>query len=193
MIKKLEEIKIKIDKLIKDTAEEQAPLREALATDKANIIKATAKMEEATAKTDIDAYKKAKAEKEDAETIQAMHKARYDAITVKPLMIKEEYQKTADIIIAVVENERKAREKKLCELAEQMNAIAEESSEIQAYANELLHRLQCDIYKCADMQEWEKRALKYKKTEALDGACIWGKCAVNHFRYEEYKKNGGGN
>ena len=188
MNKKLTELKTKVTELIKKAEAEQNPLREALAQDAAAIAKATEAMEAATAKSDINAYKKAKADKEDAETLQAMHKARLDAVTVKPLMTKEEYLKDVEIVKAITENERKTRSKQLCELAEQMSAIAEDASAIQATANETLLLLQREVYKCADMTDSEKRLGKFKNVDNLSNVYCWGKCAVNYYQYEEYKR-----
>ena len=191
MLKKLEELKTKIDKIVNEANAQQAPLREAMAKDKAAIAAANNAMEEATTKADLDAYKKAKAEKEDAETSEAMHKARYDAITVKPLMIKEEYNKHCETVFAIIRNEAKKQKAELMKLAEQMNAIAEEATANQATANELLHTLQCDIFKCGDMEDWQKKIGKYKITEDLTPVYLWGKCAINHYQCEEYRKEGG--
>lgn len=190
MLKQIETIAQKIDELQKTAKEKAETLRQHIAEDDAAIAKAKAELEAAAASADMDAYKKAKADKDAAEEMRATHGVMYEAQTSKPLITKAqytEYEKELQAIIA--EYERKAGDK-LAKLSDQMDAIAKEASATLTDANALLHHIQKDIFKYGDLTEQQRNYIHvyYKPLDYKINIYNWGNTPSNNYAYEMYKK-----
>lgn len=180
-----------VKKILSDRVTEIADLTEQIEQESAAIAKANEAMEAATTAGNVKAYQNAKADRRDAADAKEMHEARLEALNNKPLISKIDYERAvADIYteIAALDDQKKQR---IAKLSEEMEAEALELQEAINKANEVLHRLQHEVYRDADRSRSQKTgelvniSHEEKKVEKLD-TVFWGKAGVTHYQYEAY-------
>lgn len=180
-----------VKKILSDRVTEIADLTEQIEQEVAAIAKANEAMEAATTAGNVKAYQNAKADRRDAADAKEMHEARLEALNNKPLISKIDYERAvADIYteIAALDDQKKQR---IAKLSEEMEAEALELQEAINKANEVLHRLQHEVYRDADRSHSHKTGElmnisgEEKKVEKLD-TVFWGKAGVTHYQYEAY-------
>ena len=180
-----------VKKILSDRVTEIADLTEQIEQEAAAIAKANEAMEAATTAGNVKAYQNAKADRRDAADAKEMHEARLEALNNKPLISKIDYERAvADIYteIAALDDQKKQR---IAKLSEEMEAEALELQEAINKANEVLHRLQHEVYRDADRSRSQKTgelvniSHEEKKVDKFN-TVIWGKAGVTHYQYEAY-------
>ena len=185
------EIENRINKILSDRENELAELEEKIQEDQKAIGHASLAMEEATAAGDLKAYQAAKSKRTDAEDAKEMHMNRLDALKNKPLISRREYEKAVSDItleVAALDDETKQA---LARLSEQMADHAEELRENTIHADEVLRRLQHDVYRDADRTRHNGVILELdaeNKYIRRTGTIEWGKCGISHGVYNDYVK-----
>lgn len=177
----------RIEKILSDSVTEKAVLEERIETEAAAIAEANKAMEAAAMTGDVKAYQKAKRERRDMADAREMHERRMSVLNGEPLISGAEYKKETDAIFAEFAALKDQAEKNLVRLSDEMNAVAEEVQEAVAHANEVLYRLQHDIYRDADRPLDEKGNTYGSAGEKrLDGLGLihWGRSGVTHYQYE---------
>ena len=179
-----------VKKTLSDRVTETADIETQVEQEAAAIAAANAAMEAATTAGDVKAYQKAKADRRNAEDAKEMHESRLNALNNKPLISKGDYEKAvADIYaeLAALDDQKKQQ---LAKLSDQMEAEALELQEATAKANEVLRRLQHEIYRDADRSRSPKggiMALSSEDKAVNKWATIsWGKVGVTSHQYAEY-------
>lgn len=190
-LKAVKAVESNVKKILSDRVTEIADLTEQIEQETAAIAKANEAMEAATTAGNVKAYQNAKADRRDAADAKEMHEARLEALNNKPLISKIDYERAvADIYteIAALDDQKKQR---IAKLSEEMEAEALELQEAINKANEVLHRLQHEVYRDADRSRSHKTGElinisgEEKKVEKLD-TVFWGKAGVTHYQYEAY-------
>lgn len=180
----------KIKQILKDKITESADLKERIQLECAAIESASKAMEAATDAGDIEAYQKAKAERRDAMDAREMHESRLEKLNNKPLMSKAEYEAAlAEIFNEMAANDDQTRQA-VAKLADEMNAAGLQLQEAQEHANEVLHRLQHEVYKDADRRKDKNGniiaiASEEKHVDKWE-TIRWAKAAANHPNYKNY-------
>ena len=160
-LKAVTTVESNVKKILSDGVTETADLAEQVEKGSAAIAAANKAMEAATTAGDVKAYQKAKADRRDAADAKEMHEARLNALNNKPLISKADYEKAvADIYaeIAALDDQIKQR---LAKLSDQMEAEALELQEAINKANEVLRRLQHEVYRDADRSRSAKGVMMY--------------------------------
>lgn len=179
-----------VNKILSDRVTETAELTEKVKQGAAAVAAANEAMAAATVAGDVKAYQKAKADRRNAADAKEMYDARLNALNDKPLISRVDYEKAvADIYgeIAALDDQKKQR---LAKLSEEMEAEALDLQEATTKANEVLNRLQNEIYKNADRSrsstgEMMMFSFEDRKVEKWD-TINWGKAGVKHYQYAKY-------
>lgn len=191
---KAKETMTRINDILEERKSQLDKLEELKEAEEKAVKTANDKMEAATTAGDLKAYQAAKAERRDALDAKEMHSKRYEALTKKPLITREEYNKLCDEVLeecATLDNQAL---KELAELAEKMHTIGKKLNIAIVEANETLTKLQKDIYKNADrtrakngniinLQHEDKR---YNNFDTIKFASVAINCPV-YERYTEKK------
>ena len=189
-LKAVNAVESTVKKILSDRVTETADLAEQVEKETASIAAANKAMEAATTAGDVKAYQKAKADRRDAADAKEMHESRLEALNNKPLISKADYEKAvADIYaeIAALDDQKRQR---LAKLSDEMEAEALDLQEAINKANEVLHRLQHEVYRDADRSRNAKGEImilvhEEKKVEKWN-TVNWGKAGVTHYQYTEY-------
>lgn len=188
-VKKVENMIIKI---LEDRFAELDDLDEQIKTQAEIINHANKELAAATAQSDVKRYQEAKNEIRKAADAREMYEARRNALDKKPLITETEYQKAITEIfneIAAIDDQTK---QKIAKCAEEMQAAALDLQDNLKKANEILGKLQHDIYADADRSKNQKGEIYYvdgetKRVDANKWATVkWGKVAVEHHQYKLY-------
>lgn len=179
-----------VNKILSDRMTETAALTEKVKQEVTAIAAANEAVAAAMVAGDVKAYQKAKAERRNAEDAKEMHDARLEALTSKPLISKADYEKAvADIYgeIAALDDQKKQR---LAKLSEEMEAEALDLQAATTKANEVLYRLQSEIYKNADRSRTKegRMLMMSQEDKKVDRwpTINWGKAGVTHYQYAGY-------
>lgn len=181
----------RIEQILKDRATETADREAKVEEAKAAAAAAEKRMEEATTAGDTKAYQKAKGERRDARDAIEMHEKRLEALNEKPLISKADYEKTVADIYAEIAAKDDQIKAKLCKLSDEMEAAALELTDDMNEANDVLRRLQRDIYRNEDRTKGKDgkpvtyMAHEDKKVDKW-ATVTWGKAGVTHYQYELY-------
>lgn len=181
----------RIEEILSGRAAELEALAKQIEQESADIETINREMETATAAGDVEGYRKAKAKRAAVMDGKEMHESRLNALRNKPLITKEEYDKTVSDVFAEYATLDDLTREKLYKLSNEMNAAAEELRKAQIRANEALRRLQDDIYRGAD------RSINTKTGELLRlptedkridkwNTINWGQSGVSHYQYKIY-------
>ena len=174
--------------ILSDRAKETAYLASQIEKEGASIAAANAAMESATKAGNSQAYHKAKTERAAAADAKEMHEARLSALNNKPLISREAYEKAVSDVfeeIAAIDDLAKRR---LAELSEQMEAEAVALAKAINKADEVLHRLQHDVYRDADrahnLKTGEVLMLPTQEKKIKNWDTVnWGKAGVTQGQY----------
>lgn len=146
MASKVEYMEKRIESILKNREEELTALRNSVTADRQRAEEAGKALEAATAANDIDAYRKAKAEKEMAADLAALHEARTRMLEEKELVSDEEYTSVRDSVLDEVSALVAANNAKAAKLLAELENIADSDYAIIDRANNALLRWQKDIY-----------------------------------------------
>lgn len=171
----------------KETATITAQIRQEAAT----IKEANATMVNAVGTGDTKAYQKAKADCKAASDAKELLEKHLAARKGKPLIAMQDYEKAVSAVfteIAALDDQTKRR---LAELSEQMESEAEALAKAICKADEVLHRLQHDVYRDADRTRNKKTGevlnifSEEKKIKNWD-TVTWGRESVLQGQYVAY-------
>ena len=183
-LKATEKANTRIKELLSKKAAEKAQLLDDIEKQQNEIQTNDAVMEEAITTGDLDAYKKAKADKEAAAELLEIYKKRTAYIKNKALITKEEYKE----LLKDISDEAKAAcdnaAKKITKLADEMFAVAADLEADLLSANSVIDTLETKVYK---EPEGKGHAIRGSAKLSNEFECVlWGKSAVNHWGYEKY-------
>lgn len=181
----------RIEEILSGRAAELEALAKQIEQESADIETVNQEMETATAAGDVEGYRKAKAKRAAVMDGKEMHESRLNALRNKPLITKEEYDKTVSDVFAEYATLDDLTREKLYKLSNEMNAAAEELRKAQIRANEALRRLQDDIYRGADRSINEKTGELLRlptEDKRIDkwNTINWGQSGVSHYQYKIY-------
>ena len=193
-LKTVETASAMINKILADRKREIEDLAELVEQDDEAIAKANEEMEAATASGNVKDYQAAKASRRDALDAKEMHESRLKTLNEKPLITKEEYEKTVAGILTEVAAQDDKTKQKLAILSDQMHAEGLALDKAIEEANETLKRLQHDVYRDADRSisehsgeviylHAEDRAYNQRDT------FYWATRGVSTPQYERYTGN----
>lgn len=148
----------------------------------------TLDMEEAIKSGNDKAYIKAKKDRDEAQTLKGLCKARLERAVAQPLIEKADYDAKVKAIYDELEAVNASTREKLADLAEEMSGLADELAQAQEKANNALHRLQHEVYRDADRtrnKDGEIIPIQAEtKSVNYGGTITWGKEAIRHHQYE---------
>ena len=147
MASKIDHLEKRIESILKNREEELTELQNAAIADRQKAEEAGKALEAATAANDIDAYRKAKAEKELASDLAELHEARRRQLAEKELVTPEEYESVRDSVLDEVNAIITADTEKAAALLAELERIAENDSAVIDRANSALLRWQEDVYR----------------------------------------------
>lgn len=187
----IEKANERITEILANRESEEMDLKGLIEVDKEAIATADQAMEEATNAGNIEAFRKAKAEKQNAADSLEMHERRLATLEKKELIGKTEYEKLCADIFAEVAALEDTTKQKLAKLADEANEAGNALADAINRANSTLRKLQRDVYRCADMPKNGKgetinaAGKEIKNWETYD----WAKAGVNHAAYKNYTGN----
>ena len=147
MSSKVETLEKRIETILKNREKELAALNDAVTDDRQRMESASKSLEAATAANDIEAYRRAKAEKELASDLAALHEARTEMLQAKNLITEEEYISGRDAVLDEVNTLVTANNGKAAALLAELERIAEDDRRIIDRANKALLKWQRDIFR----------------------------------------------
>lgn len=175
-LKAVYNVESKINNILTNRSNEMQKLTESIEQEKAAIKKAAEEMETATAANDVKAYQKAKGILRDAEDAMEMHEKRKKTLATTPAISEAEYKKMISDICTEIEIYNNHTEETLAKLSNQMEKAGKELQEAFTKANEVLHKLQHDVYMDAN---GDKSIEKWNTVN-------WSRAGVKHFQYMNY-------
>ncbi len=166
----------KINNILISRSNEMQKLAEFIEQEKAAIEKAAEDMDTATAAGDVKAYQKAKTVLRDAEDAMEMHEKRRKTLSSTPAISQAEYRKMVSDIRTEIEIYNKHTEENLAKWSNQMEKAGIELQEAFTKANEVLYKLQHDVFMDANTEA------SIAKWNTIN----WSKAGVKHFQYLNY-------
>ena len=146
----IEEVSKRVDSILNDRERDLASLADQISEQDAEISAANAEMDKATAAGNLDAFRKAKADRANAMDAKEMYESRKNALENKPLISTADYDRTVAEVCAAVASVESDTKKELIALSDQMASAAAGLEEIATAANNALARLQHEVYRDAD-------------------------------------------
>ena len=147
MASKVEHLEKRIESILKNREDELTELRNSVVADRQKAEEAGKALEAATAANNFVAYRKAKAEREMAADLAALHEARTRMLEEKELVSGEEYATVRDAVLEEVSAILAASKAKAAGLLADLESIAESDRAIIARANNALRKWQETIYR----------------------------------------------
>lgn len=189
-LKSAVETEKEIKKILSDRVTEMADLEEQIKKDQENIDKASEEMEEATATGELSIYKKAKEKLSECQLSQEMHRKRFNKLQNDILISKEDYEKKVSAIFEEYNSFRVQTGKKLARLSEEMKKEADELLEAYKHTNNVLYRLQHELYRDSDRQKANNGEPIGRPKEIREEPFIsWGKMAVEDNAYKNFRRD----
>ena len=187
----IEETGRRIESILADREKELIALDEQISVDAEAIAAANAAMEKATGAGNLKEYQQAKADRANALDAKEMHEARRDALRNKPLISSADYEKTVSAIVSAVAGVESDTKKTLCGLSDEMAAAAADLEAVARNANDILQRLQHEVYRDADRSRHPKTGevlpLDHERKQVNPYSTInWGRQGVKCAQYEAY-------
>lgn len=180
----------KIDKILEKRAASEKKVAGDLAADAAAIKKAEAEMKEAVTGNNLEAYQKAKKALQTAKDSQELHLAWAKSMKEQPGITPDEYNNLVSAIYAELDGLEAETLQKAVKLADEMAAAGDALRKAQNHANEILHKLQHDVYRDADRMRSKGGEIIYTTSEnkAVDKweTINFTQAAKNHFIYDAY-------
>ena len=184
------EIENMITKTLADAAAEKKAITDMLKDESAAVDKATEEMNAATIAGDVKAYQKAKAARQNAADAKEMHEARLTILAEKALITPEEYETAVNRIYAenaALEDEAKQA---IIGYSEKMNTVAISLEDAMTHANNVLRRLQSEIYRDQDRRRDSAGEIVRIPTETKEvnnwNIINWGKRGVKSAQYAHF-------
>lgn len=181
-------------KEIKDAREKElSELEKKIEKEKAAIEAASYEMDKATAAGDVKLYQESKRRRTDAADAREMYEKRMKTLEKENLITPEEYKKRISEIKEAANAYRRAKQEELAALAESMYDTAEKVREVQQAANEVLRKLQHDIFRDEDRAKNPKGeplliASEDQKVDFWE-VINWGQAAKASYTYESITGN----
>lgn len=147
MASKVEYLEKKIETILKNREDELNALRNEVTADRERAETASLALEAATAANDIEAYRKAKAEKELAADLINLHESRTRMLQGKELVSEEEYTSVRDAVMDEVSAILAGNKEKAAGLLAELERIAESDRAIISRANNALLKWQDTIFR----------------------------------------------
>lgn len=182
----------KIEKILAERKASERKVSEALAADAKAWQKADSDMKNAVAKNDLEAFQKAKKALQDAKDSRELHEAWSKNMEEQPGITEAEYKSIVSAIYAELDALEHETLQKAVKLADEMAAAGDALRKAQEHANEVLQKLQHDVYKDADRMRSKGGEIIYTTSEnkAVDKweTINFTQAAKNHFIYGAYMK-----
>ncbi len=190
----IEEVSKRVDSILNDREKDLAVLADQISEQDAAISASAAEMDKATAAGDLEAFKKAKADRSNAMDAKEMFEARKNALENKPLISAADYEKTVSEVFAAVAAAESDTKKELTALSDQMASAAAGLEEIANSANNVLTRLQHDVYHDADRTRSPKtgeilQIFHEQKRVNPYNTILWGRLGIESTQYVNYTGN----
>lgn len=187
-LKKVTEVEAYTDYILQEKEESLTTYSRQIRETEDKINDLTNAMDEAVKAGNDKAYIKAKKDRDEAQTLKGLCKARLERAVSQPLIEKAEYEAKVKAIYEEMDGINMQIRAKLATLAEEMSGLVDDLAEAQGKANETLHRLQHEVYKDADRtrnKEGEVIPIQAEdKGVNFSGTIMWGKEAIRHYQYE---------
>lgn len=174
-----------VERILQENADEATTLTERIEQAADDMSKAAEKMREASAKSDLSAYQKAKAARQNAADVKEMSEARLQEITEAPLISKADYDHAVSAIRAeLIEMEGNARAE-LIRLSDAMSAVSDGLNSAITRAENIVQTMQHELRKDRDMQVVNGRTIgnPLPISQSARDTVAWGQVGVNHFQY----------
>lgn len=149
-LKSVENANRRIEEIKKNRAKEEAEIAGKIQQAKEDMEKATGAIAAAVNSTDLTAYKRATAERDEARIKKEMYEARLDILKASALISEHEYNSLVSAIIDEVKGMEKTRAAEMAAISEQCAKAAAGLRSAQIDANKCLATLQHDVYRDAD-------------------------------------------
>ena len=141
----------RINKILEGLEANKSECGANIAAAEADVRKADADMDEALRAGNDAAYSKAKENKDKAENSLRVARGRLDILSRGPLISKEEYESVASGILSEMGEANDRDKKEAVKLCEKLIAIVDRNLTMIEEGNALLHKLQFDVYRGADI------------------------------------------
>ena len=151
-LKSVENANRRIEEIKKNRAKEEAEIAGKIQQAKEDMEKATGAIAAAVNSTDLTAYKRATAERDEARIKKEMYEARLDILKASALISETEYNNLVNAIIDEVKGMEKTKAAEMVAISEQCAKAAAGLRSAQKDANKCLATLQHDIYRDADRE-----------------------------------------
>ena len=180
----------KVEKILSGCKAEREKLIGMIEEESQGIPAAFEAMDAATASGNLEAYQAAKKKRADLIDAKEMHEKRLKDLNEKPLISKAEYEEAVAGIYAEFASFDDKAKAKLRELSDQMYAVSIELAEATSRANDVLTKLQTDVYRDADRTRSGKgniipMATETKAVNKWD-TISWGQTGVKSPQYQTY-------
>lgn len=190
----IEEVSKRVDSIMNDRKRDLESLDGQISGQDAEISAANAEMDKATAAGDLEAFKKAKADRANAMDAKEMYESRKNALENKPLISTADYDRTVAEVCAAVASAESDTKKELTALSDQMASAAAGLEEIATAANNVLARLQHEVYHDADRTRNPKTGevvpLNHEQKQVNPyGTIHWGRLGIESSYYANYTGN----
>lgn len=152
MASKVEYLENRIETILKNRTDELTALRNEVTADRQRLEAADKALKAATAANDIEAYRRAKSEKELAADLINLHEGRTQMLEGKELVTEEEYKSVRDSVLDETNALLSASRAKAADLLAELQRIAESDNAIIDRANKALRKWQETIFKDPDLR-----------------------------------------
>lgn len=176
LLKSTADVDAKVDALLNKIADEKTQLQERITKAEGAEQEATDKMDESLRNGDLEAYKVAVTEHNDANLEARACEARMDYIVNHSLMSDEEYESCFEAVHVEADARADEIKTKVLQMVGQMKEYADQLKAIQDEANIVLYRLQGEVkhswgHAILGPQNGPKNPVDYRDmTNFLDGA-----------------------
>lgn len=150
-MKQCEQYEARINEVLAGVEAQKAECRTKIDKADADMNKAESDMNEALRSGDDVAYISAKEERDRAEASLNVATARLNTFTRGPLISKEEYESMVSGILSKMGEANDRDKREAVKLCEKLIAITDRNLSMIEEGNALLHRLQYDVYRGADI------------------------------------------
>ena len=182
----------RIERILAERKASERKVSEALAADAEALRKADSDMKKAVAGNNLEAFQKAKKALQDAKDSRELHEAWSKGMEEQPGITEAEYKSIVSAIYAELDALEHETLQKAVKLADEMAAAGEALREAQEHANEVLQKLQHDVYKDADRNRNKAGVpiitVNTDKTVNKWETINFTQAAKNHFIYDAYMK-----
>ena len=192
-LKEITKAENKVNEILTNREKQIKNLEDQIKNDEAEISEALTAIDKATIEGNLSEYQEAKKILNNAKDAKELHEKMLDRFKTKPLIGKEEYDRTVKAICAEAKAlEDQAREK-LANLADEAHDISEALRSVMHHANKVLSDLQGQVYRDADRMRGGKDGNKIiysvGETKQIDlvSTIRWGDLGKNHSLYNEYR------